>query len=101
MDGSIHFHKGIKYWLQSDGTIRWDCPKCRIWVKAHGFKALELMDKAGMCQGCRAAETFRRQPNMIGTVLEFWARTDSWPESHSWMEAANGRGGMFVAFSPS
>lgn len=67
--------------------IIWRCPKCGVDVHFPNENASKLSEQAGGCQGCLAKETFERKPGMFFIVLEFWMRTNRWPESNSWMEA--------------
>jgi hypothetical protein len=38
------------------------------------------------CQGCRARNTFEKDPGLIGMLLDFWYRMGKFPESDSWLE---------------
>ncbi len=85
---TIQVYKGIGYLLDAEGGIRWKCLECGVLVHVPGFKALEKLNSRGKCQGCRAKDTFRQKPDMIGTIVDFWMRTDGWPESDSWIAGA-------------
>lgn len=67
--------------------IVWRCPKCGEEIHFPNLGALKLSERAGGCQGCLAKATFERKPGMFYIFLDFWMRTNRWPESDSWMEA--------------
>ncbi len=69
------------------GEFLWRCPQCGEHIRFPNLRALYLAERAGGCQGCRAKATFERNPGLIGLFLDFWARTDAWPQSSSWLEA--------------
>jgi hypothetical protein len=39
------------------------------------------------CQGCRAKISFEKNPRLVEVFLDFWCRTDNFPESASWLAA--------------
>ena len=67
----------------------WHCPQCGEDVRFPNLLALCLAERAGGCQGCRAKATFEQNPGLITLFLDFWARTDGWPQSSSWVEAVH------------
>lgn len=69
------------------GEYLWRCPQCEENMRFPNLLALRLVERAGGCQGCRAKATFEQNPGLIGLFLDFWVRTDAWPQSSSWIEA--------------
>lgn len=69
------------------GEYLWRCPECGEIIRLSGPMALCLVQRAGRCQGCRARATFKQNPGLVSFFLDFWARTDAWPQSDSWMAA--------------
>ena len=65
----------------------WRCPQCGASIRLAGELAVSLAQRAGGCQGCRAKTAFEGDHTLIGLYLDFWARTDAWPQSDSWLEA--------------
>jgi hypothetical protein len=66
------------------------CPVCHQQVTYANAEALLRELKAGpnqACQGCRAKKSFQLNPGLIGVFLDFWYRTDTFPQSPSWLEA--------------
>lgn len=66
---------------------KWNCPKCGTEIEFPNRMAMVLASRAGGCQGCRALETFKRNPGMAMLVVDFWQRTNSFPASDSWTKA--------------
>jgi hypothetical protein len=50
------------------------------------YREMVISERKG-CQGCRAKISFEKNPGLIGFILDFWCRTDSIPESTSWLGA--------------
>jgi hypothetical protein len=69
------------------GENLWCCPQCGELIRLSSRLAACKAELAGGCQGCRAKRTFQDNPELIGFYLDFWARTDTWPQSHCWLEA--------------
>jgi hypothetical protein len=69
------------------GEYLWRCPECGETIRLSSQMAVCLAVRAGRCQGCRARETFKRNPALASFFLDFWSRADAWPQSDSWMEA--------------
>jgi hypothetical protein len=69
------------------GEFLWHCPQCKEYIRFYSLSAMELAERAGKCQGCRAKAAFEKNPELIGYFLYFWNRSNAWPQSHSWMEA--------------
>jgi hypothetical protein len=69
------------------GEYRWRCPECGETIRLSSPTAVCLVQRAGRCQGCRARVTFKQNPELVGFYLDFWARTNAWPQSDSWMDA--------------
>ena len=69
------------------GEFLWCCPLCGELIGFQSQTADSLAEWGGACEGCRAKVTFERHPELIGIFLQFWARSDTWPQSVSWMEA--------------
>jgi hypothetical protein len=69
------------------GGYLWRCPKCGETIRLSSQAAVCLAKRTGCCQGCRARVTFEQNPGLVGFFLDFWARTDAWPQSASWMDA--------------
>ena len=65
----------------------WRCPQCGASIRLANKVAVFLAQRAGGCQGCRAKAAFERDQTLIGLYLDFWARTDAWPQSDSWLTA--------------
>ena len=63
----------------------WICPQCRQRIGFPNELSRQLAERAGGCQGCRAAATFRKRPELAGMFIEFWARVNGYPVSPSWM----------------
>jgi len=66
------------------------CPECHrlIAYDAPDVLYLEIVwSERQCCRGCRAKISFQYDPGLIGTVLDFWHRTGSFPQSPSWVEA--------------
>jgi hypothetical protein len=77
----------MKYYVDPMiGTFLWRCPECGQSIRLKSESAVCLAARAGRCQGCRAKATFQQNPGLVGFFLEYWARTDSWPLSDSWVE---------------
>ncbi len=74
----------------------WRCPQCGESIRFPNWLALRLAKRAGTCQGCRAKATFERNPGLVGLFMDFWARTDTWPQSNSWMEAVSRPVALFL-----
>lgn len=68
------------------GHYLWVCPECRESIRLTTLSAVRLVERAGRCQGCRARATFERNPALAAFFLDFWARTDAWPQSSSWLD---------------
>ena len=71
--------------LQTEEYL-WRCPQCRERIRFPNLLGLHLAERAGGCQSCRAKATFERNPGLTGLFLDFWVRTDAWPQSSSWIE---------------
>jgi hypothetical protein len=69
------------------GEFLWQCPQCRASIRLPTQSAVNLVERSGACQGCRAKATFQSHPELIGIFLSFWARAGTSPRSASWMEA--------------
>ena len=69
------------------GEFLWQCPQCRASIRLPTKSAVNLVERSGACQGCRAKATFQSHPELIGLVLSFWARSGASPHSASWMAA--------------
>ena len=65
----------------------WCCPQCGEFIRFPGLLALQLAERAGGCQGCRARAAFEKNPGLTSLFLSFWARANAWPQSLSWTEA--------------
>ena len=74
------------------GRYLWHCPECGATIRLTSPEAVRLVEQAGRCQGCRASAAFRRDPGLASFYLDFWTRTDTWPQSDSWLEAISGSG---------
>jgi hypothetical protein len=65
------------------------CPSCGVpQVPANALAGARL-EREGLCQGCRAARTFRRCPDAFPLFLAFW-RQVGFPQSPSWLDAVTG-----------
>ena len=65
------------------------CPRCRELIAYATLSALHhelVTGEKRCCQGCRARTSFEKNPGLIGSFLEFWRKTDSFPQSTSWLE---------------
>ena len=69
----------------------WRCPQCGEVIHFPNPLALCLAERSGGCQGCRARATLSRNPGLTDVVLDFWIRTDGWPQSPSWTDALRTR----------
>lgn len=67
--------------------VEYTCPECGTTVMLPNRMALALIVRSGKCQGCRALDTFKRNPGIALTVVDFWERTDSFPKSNTWLQA--------------
>ena len=65
----------------------WRCPQCGMFIRFSSLLAVQLAAQAGGCQGCRVKAILKSNPALIVACLDFWTRTDAWPQSPSWMEA--------------
>jgi hypothetical protein len=66
------------------------CPECQRLISFDTLDALCLAmawSERKCCQGCRAKITFKQNPGLIGVILDFWYRKDTFPQSPSWVEA--------------
>jgi hypothetical protein len=66
------------------------CPACHRLVTYPALHSLYLAmvwRERLRCQGCRAKISFERNPGVIGTVLDFWHKSGTFPQSPSWVEA--------------
>jgi uncharacterized C2H2 Zn-finger protein len=69
------------------GKFLWRCPQCKEIIRFSDVSVIRLAEQAGGCQGCRAKATFERNPRLISFFLDYWTRSNAWPQSHSWTEA--------------
>jgi hypothetical protein len=69
------------------GEYIWRCPQCGEDLRFSSLLAVRMTEKAGGCQGCLARSTFKRRPEVVPIILDFWIRTGRWPQSSTWMEA--------------
>ncbi len=69
------------------GQFLWRCPQCKRYIRFSTLLAIELAERAGGCQGCRAKRTIERHPGLVSFYLDFWSRAGAWPQSLSWTEA--------------
>lgn len=66
------------------------CPQCRCLVTCETIEMVYremVLSERKCCQGCRAKISFEKNPRVIALFLDFWCRTDNFPESASWLEA--------------
>lgn len=66
--------------------IEWTCPTCGKTVRMANQMAILLAERAGGCQGCRAAKTLKANPQLLQVFVEYWSRA-GYPESDSWLLA--------------
>jgi hypothetical protein len=69
------------------GEFLWRCPHCGESIHCQDQEQVDQLEEDAACGGCRAKELFASNPEIIGFAVELWARSDSWPQSSSWMEA--------------
>jgi DNA-directed RNA polymerase subunit RPC12/RpoP len=69
------------------GEFLWCCPLCWESIRCQDQSEIDQLEEEAACEGCRARELFESNPEMIGFAVDMWARTDSWPQSSTWMEA--------------
>ena len=66
------------------------CPQCQCLVTCETIETVYrdmVLSKRRCCQGCRAKISFKKNPKLVGVILDFWCRTGNFPESESWLEA--------------
>jgi hypothetical protein len=66
------------------------CPACHrlVTYDAQDTLYIEMVwSEHRCCQGCRARISFADNPGLVGTVLEVWRATGTYPQSASWIEA--------------
>jgi len=74
-----------EYWIDPEtGEYVWDCPTCGVSIRVLYKTAVDILINKGKCQGCRARDTFARNPGLRGLFLDFWERTGGYPQSSSW-----------------
>lgn len=66
------------------------CPACGAWERASTEAALLRLEHEGLCQGCRAARTLERRPELLPLFVGFW-RKSGFPASSTWLAAAPDR----------
>jgi len=64
------------------------CPACGVCERAPTEAALLRLEREGLCQGCRAARTLERRPELLPLFVGFW-RNSGFPASPSWLAAAS------------
>ena len=69
------------------GEFLWKCPQCDEYIHLYTFWAIDLATQAEGCRGCRAKATLEMNPGLFDLFLDFWTRSNAWPQSHSWVEA--------------
>jgi hypothetical protein len=66
------------------------CPACSRLITYSELHALYLEMVWGerqCCPGCRAKAVFINNPHLIRPALDYWYRTNTFPQSPSWVEA--------------
>jgi hypothetical protein len=66
------------------------CPACHVLITCAtlGIVYHEMVwSRRKCCQGCRAKLSFEQAPGLLGAFLDFWQRTNNFPENASWLEA--------------
>lgn len=68
-------------------VLSFQCPACGVREGVANGAALARLCHGGLCQGCRAARSLERRPELLPLFVEFW-RKSGFPASSSWLNAA-------------
>ncbi len=66
------------------------CPNCHeliIYERLVIVYREMVLSERKCCQACRAKISIEQDPGLIRVFLDFWHRTDNFPESANWLEA--------------